>query len=332
MELLTLAAAKASRIKEVTQSCSSSDEFLSLLNEATKRLMQRGDWAGLMVPIYICVRQGCVTWPKYISKVRRINRCNNEVKVGNLWYDFINKNSPDANYYASGIGGNPAPDLYRLVNKGNAPTYSDIAGDARTVRVYPSVPQDVGKTVKIFGVDNNGQPLRENVNDIWVDGQTLTIALPYAESTGFVRRIDRVIKDATQGNVRLYAYDTVNLVLEDLANYDPSETLPNYERDQVILGNTCCSSSKSVTALVKLRYVPAVSDTDLVLISNTTALKFMIQAIKLEEGGDRNGARECVLGAVAELNLELDDESPRDQTPVDSGFMGGSYIASQRMI
>jgi hypothetical protein len=200
------------------------------------------------------------------------------------------------------------------------------------VRVYPSVPQDIGKTVKIFGVDNNGQPLRENVNNIWVDGQTITIASPYAESTGFVRRIERVIKEPTQGNVRLYAYDTVNAVLEDLANYDPSETLPNYERDQVVLGNTCCTTSRSVTALVKLQFVKAIADTDLVLISNIDALKLAIQAIKAREAGDRNTAAGFIQDAVAELNMDLNDESPLDQTPVDSGFMGGSYVGMQKMV
>lgn len=330
MALLTLAEARTSRLREVAQTCSNSAEFLSLLNEATQALMTRGDWVGLVVPIFVCVKGGCVTWPRYVEKVRRLNRCGSEVRIGNLWWEFVDRISWGCDGLPGMLGGLPN---YRMVNRGRYPTYSDVANADRYIRAYPLCQADVGKTIQIFGVDGNGQPLMTQNGSSWTEGVTITLAIPYGTTSTFVRRIDRVIKDITQKNVQLFAYDPVNAVLEDLAVYEPTETLPNYERDEVFIGGVCCNSStKSITALVKLRYIPIVADTDLVLISNIRALKFAIQAIKLEEAGQDVAADAKMAKAVKELNLELEDEYPRDQTPVDSGFMGGSMIGEQHFI
>lgn len=340
MPFLTLRQAKDSRISEVSQCSPESPEFLSLLNEATRRLMARGDWPGVVVPIFVCVKNGCVVWPRYVGKIRKINRCHQEVKVGNLWWDYVDRRGEDYNRlgFGSGTGivnaGLNGCSQYRLSNQGWSATYSDIVNANRTVRAYCMVPEDAGKTIQLFGLDGNGQALRthNSVAGTWVEGITLRLAVPYVETPAYVSKIDRVIKDVTQGDVLLYAWDAVNSVLEGLASYDPGETVPSYERDQIFLGNLCCTSSQSVSALVKLKYIPAKVDTDFVLISNVTALKFMVQAIKLEEAGDRQEARDCVADAVHELNLELNDEFPIEQTPVDTGFMGGARMGSQKMI
>lgn len=230
-----------------------------------------------------------------------------------------------------------------MTNQGRYPTYSDIyPNTTRLVRAYALCQEDIGKTITLFGVDNNLQPLRthDTVNNVWTDGVTITLAVPFGSTSVYVGRIDRVSKDVTQCNVPMYAYDPTANVLEDLAIYEPSETDPNYERDRISIGGggvgTCGGSgngcTKSVAALVKLQFIPVVADTDLVLISNVRALKFAVQAIKLEEANQDEAAAVKMTLAVKELNLELNDEYPLDQTPVDSGFMGGDAIGSQRMI
>jgi hypothetical protein len=225
----------------------------------------------------------------------------------------------------------------KMNNQGRYTTFNDIANADRLVRAYCLCQEDIGKTITLFGVDNGNQPLRTHnvAAGTWTDGITITLAVPFASTSVNVRRIDRVSKDVTQCNVPLYAYDATNNVLEDLAIYEPGETDPNYERDRIVnLGccNNSCGASTSVAALVKLQFIPVVADTDLVLISNVRALKFAVQAIKLEEAGQDEAAAIKMGLAVKELNLELSDEYPWDQTPVDTGFMGGDYVGSQRMI
>lgn len=332
--MLTFGEAKQSRLREVAQSCANSDDFKSLLNEAVQRLVRRGDWPGTVVPIFLCVKSGCLVWPRYVSKVRRINKCHQEVKVGNLWYDFINRNSSEFGQWfgsINGVLGNYCNPQYRMMNKGFTCTYSDIPASNCLIRFYPLCQADVGRTIQIFGLDNNGQPLQTQINGgTWVQGITITLALPFGTTTAYVRQIDRVIKQTTQKNVMGYAYDPATTMLYDIAVYEPSETLPSYEKDQLYLNNCCCEG-QSVSALVKLKYIPVQADTDLVLIDNVTALKYAVQAIKSGEAGDFDTERQKMADAVHELNLDMEDVYPLDQTPVDSGFMGNS-IGFQKCI
>ena len=84
-----------------------------------------------------------------------------------------------------------------------------------------------------------------------------------------------------------------------------------------------------VTALVKLKFVPAKLDTDLVLIQNLDALKDMMQAIQFKEANDIASAREYELSAIRELNLELNDQTPLDQTPVSMQPFNGLSFANR---
>src|SRR6185295_12182492 len=80
---------RASSMVDVIGVCPESDEFLNKLNDVTERLMMRGDWSGLVVPIQVCIYNGCVVWPRYVHQVRKINMCNRSVDMGNMWYNFL---------------------------------------------------------------------------------------------------------------------------------------------------------------------------------------------------------------------------------------------------
>lgn len=338
MQLQTFADVRADRgIRMATQTDGSSAMATiaaDYINDATRRLLIRGDWVGTVVPIHLCVKKGCVVFPRYVDKVRRINICKNAIPIKGHWYEFLQYQSRMCN---SGFGwyGWLGPEAHMSMS-GWTPCYSDIWADGRLVRVFAQYQQDIGKTVTIFGVDNNDQPLRRQNPDLsWSEGWVITIASPYGTTANYVRRIDRVAKEVTQGNVWCYAYDPVANLMEDLAVWEPSETNPTYPRYRLSLPACCtgteCDTAKSAVALVKLKYVPVVTDTDLVLIDNIGALKLMIQAIRAEESGDRTSARGFEMDAIRELNLELADEVPDDQIPVESApFTGATMIGRQR--
>ena len=339
--LTTLGQAKKSSLKAVAGACPSSDDFIGLVNEATRRLMRRGDWAGTVVPIYLCVRSGCVVFPRYVGQVRKINLCNQNVSVTNMWGDFLQYESPawrtgnewwGDNSFGRWLG-SPA----QMVQSSRTPLFQDIMGDGRYVRAYPTARKDVGKEVTIFGVDNNGQTLRtrDSTDDTWSDGWVLTLASPYVSTSAYVRRIDRVLlPDDLQGDVRLYAYNAAGLVLEELATYEPGDENPAFEK-YVLHGSACgqcsCDNATGAVALVKLKYVPAKTDKDLVLIENLDALKFMIQCIKAEEASTRDDARQWELDAIRELNLDLRDQMPEDQTPVSNNPFSGISAGRQKV-
>lgn len=311
----TLAEAKADDLKTVAGSCPNSADFLRILNKSVRQLMIRGDWKGTVVPIHVCIKRGCVVWPRYVAQVRKLNYCRTmPLPINGLWWSFLN-------YDTYHTWCPPHSPTYHVHGGQYTAVQQDLMGN-RLVRAYPDARKDIddGKTVTIFGLDENGQPLRTRQHDgSYTDGVVITLAAPFGSTSVFVSRIDRVLKDATTGMVRLFAYDATLDVLEDVAVYEPSETNPQYVRQQVHMPCTCgthCGDSKAVLALVKLQFVPASADTDLVLIQNLDALKDFIQSIKAKEANNTELAAQFEASAIRELNLELQDAQADDQLPV----------------
>lgn len=321
-------------LQKAANVCPTSEEFIDFVNSAGQRAKRRGDFIGTILPIFVCVRRGCVVWPRFVDSVRKINVCNQPVPVRNMWFEFLEKQTHGC-WWNSWTGVGP-----RMIGQTKTSTHNDIFGDNRTIRAFITVPEDVGKTVRIFGIDTNGQPLRtNNGNGTYSDGIVITLANPFGSTSTFVRSISYVLKDVTQGNVLLYAYDTVNDVMEDLAVYDPSDTVPSFAKYQLAIGNCHvgntgqvgdCGDARGVTALVKLAFIPARVPNDLVYIQNIDALKLLIMSIRYEDAGQRDKARQYEADAIRELNLEIADILPEDQTPVEFGELGGTSIGFQK--
>lgn len=306
-----------------------SAEFVSLINQAQRKLLRRGDWSGTVVPIYVCVSNGCVVWPRYVQEVRRINMCNRTIPVRNMWYEFLER-GPRCNW----LGWLHWPES-KLSDQGRTSVFQDIQGDGRTVRAYARCQNDMGKTVTVFGIDNNGQTLQtRNADGSWSIGQVLTLQTPFASTSTFVRSIDYILKDPTQCPVDLYAYNATTNLLEDLAHYEPSETRPSYSRTRLVAtyptGGTstfvppqgCCGLTRSVVALVKLRFIEAQNPTDLLIIDNEDALQMMVQSLKLREKNDTAAARLMENEAVFELQRQLENDSPDDVFAVENNVLG----------
>lgn len=316
--MLTFLDVQNSPVQKVGGCDPASSEFADVVNEAIRRLLRRGDWAGTVVPMQTCVRRGCVVWPRYVGQVRKLNWCRRSwscggeriVPVENIWYRFI---EPSHDYWREyGRLGNDAVALAGA----RAPTYNTIFGDGRLVRAYPSTPEDIGKTLTLYGLDNGNQPLRtNNLDGTWSEGVTITMGSPFGSTAGYVRSIERVRKDVTQGQVFLYAYNAADNTLEDLAIYDPGETNPSYVRQQLSMSAPFCgcATTESIIALVKLAFIPVKFPSDLVIIDNLEAIKSIVQSSKYREAGDYTGAKEAEADAIRELNRQLEDESPDDQ-------------------
>lgn len=332
---LTLAQISGSAFQTAAGVCTNTKDYFDIVNEVVPRLMERGDWPGTIVPIQVCVRQGCVTWPRYVGRVRKINQCRGDIKVKTVWHEFLEHS------YGRGIYGwqSWCREERNMTEQFKACTYNDVPGPNCTIRIYPTVPEDVGATVTIFGVDNNQQPLQtDNGDGTYSQGITITAALPFGSSGNpfFVSRIDRVIKSVTQSNLFMYAYDTVNNVLFDLAVYEPSETNPAYERYKLDgtwnAGNpvSCGGCLQSIIALVKLKFIPVSVPSDLIPLNSRGAIKLGIMAWKREDAGDLAGASQFWASAVETLNRGLEDENPDSELPVQNLIWGDNRTQRNR--
>lgn len=328
--MLTFGQAKQSNICTIAGVTAESDAFKGYINEAMERLMSRGDFDGLVAIGCFCIKRGCVVFPRYVDSIREAFICGAGVlDIKNQWYEFIHQNWP--NWWGQWGGWNGTYWNYQacvsnMLGQGRVPTHNTILGTGRKIRAYPQVNQDFGKTLTIFGTDNAGQPLmHRNAAGDWEPGIVLTLQAPYAESEGYVSHIDRVLKDVTQKPVALFAYNTTDLVLEDLAVYDPSEENPNFIKYQLNIppckdedGN---ERSRTMTALVKFRYIPVEFDSDLIPLT-MPAMKLMFQAIRAEEANDFNTSETLIAKAVRELNHVVENRNPGSQISVNSNSVG----------
>jgi hypothetical protein len=318
--------------------CPTSDAFRDYVNQATDMLMKRGNFWGTVQPLQVCVSNQCITWNRYVGTVLATNVCRSASRPQNNWSAFVPIGPMGIRGDGFGFGhGGCTGDLV-LENVGTSPVFNQVAcSKAFYVRAYPAVRADVGKKIRIFGIDSNGQTiLTKNADGTWSEGVEITIAIEFASTTMLVREITRVVKEPTQGVVRLFQYDPVENVLVDCAVYDPSETNPDYRVSRLhgFVGRGCCNCSgvKSIKALVKLQFIKVQVDNDLVIIDNEDAIALAIQAIKAGESGKIAKSNGFEASAIHDLNLQLRDKFPLDQTPISYNPFGSAIPAGRAMI
>lgn len=324
MSFFTLKEARQSAIANIagldagTDTRPASDKFIQRLNEAVGRLLNRGDWKGTTVPMKLVAYNGLVVWPRNVEYVRalKIDSEHNSkridpTRVENTWYDFPEQRNPiDWKREHSP----------KLVSQAPRATYNDIFDGGGIVYAICQYAADNGKKLTIFGFTPEGLPIQTNNQDgTFTDGFTLTMRNDQGigSYTQFkVGQITRVLKDVTQGIVQLFAFDSTQNFYLDLACYQGGETNPQYAADRLEVPRISCDYVIPITALVKLRHIKVVSDSDLVIIQNEYALKDMIQSLQYRESGDVSQSVSFEGSAFRELNFELRNSVPKDSINV----------------
>ena len=214
----------------------------------------------------------------------------------------------------------------QVLDRGETPTHKSLSGAGKPVRVYGFVTADTGKTITIKGYDTNNNWVRKEIGTTgtYQDGETVTInGSGYVDTSVSFKSITSVSKDATQANVQLYEVtDASTPTLVNIANYEPSETIPNYRRSLIpsLAGGKKCDGDTdgktSVTVIAKLRFIDAVNDSDILLVSDLYAIKNMAIAIKLEENRDFGAAGEYRGLAFDSLQNQLANHTGDGVVPV----------------
>ena len=336
--MLSLGNIQTSSFQTASGFPTTSGDFFEMVNQVVPRLLQRGDWPGTLIPIRVQVRNGCVTWFRYVGQVRKLHACRGDIAVQSVWTEFLPYNGPR---HMHGWEAWRRQER-RLVNQFQSCTYNDIYGPGCYVRLYCDLPQDVGTSITIFGTDNNNQILQTiNADGSTSNGATFTVQNQggafWGSTSTPVSRIDRVVVGKTQGMKRLYSYDASQSALFDLAIYEPSETDPSYVR-QLLEGcqrgqwSGGCGCPETVIALVKLKFIPVSVPTDgLIFLEGAQgALLHGIRAVKREEAGDAAGASSFWKMAIEELSRQQEDYEPQSQTPVVNNVFGTSKTWSNR--
>ncbi len=332
------------QIQQIAGSCSSTDLFLSMVNEAQEGLINRGGWFDLQQRMNFCITGCHIVWPHFVGTILGVRFCDGVASMQNQWYSFVNNNYGAAYSEVYGLGSGYGTGQFNpywggqnrcvIEDDGTRPCYNEIDGDTgKLIRYVVVKKEDYGKTITLFGRQFGAQPLQEkDSTGAWVMGQTLVAAQPFVSTSNLVTVIDSVTREATQGMAYLYQYDPNTNVLRDLAAFQPYETNPRYRASRIAnIGQRGRKDSNgicqhSIEALVKLKFIPLKHDRDFLAISNRRALKLAIQAVKLGNANEDNLAQEKWALAVEELSLELENLQPKKQIPVRIGL--GAVISS----
>lgn len=308
-----------------------SQAFTDYVNSASRMLLRRGNWWDTVQPISITVTSASIVWPRYVQSVLGIVWEQEVIRPVNRWYSFIPMDPTVRSlvkaYRLHGYSGSIAIEQDKTL-----PVFNPIADDSAAAILF-TIDQvaDKGKTITVLGLDANGDVLRTTRDDGTVqEGELVTLDYPTAVTANTFSRIDRILKQVTVGTVTATQVLTDGTTA-DMGFYEPGEISPEYLHTRILhlpVGYTF--TTHTVEALVKLKFIPAAFDQDLVLPDNLEAIKLAIQGIKEGESGNRDMKLANEADAIRELNLQLQENFPDDEIPVNRDPFRGIGIGRQR--
>lgn len=318
--MITYSEAQQSRALRISGVCSTSPQFGDLLNDATRLLIKRGNWTSTIQFCNACIYGDIVTWNRYVNTVLALDVCGRPTQPVNMWHDWLPPGDEEARsrfrHWRHHGRGN-----LDTVQLGTSPVFNQInPNEPQFIQVFPTDPQDNGKTITILGLDQNSQPVLSPRTDGTIQpGEKIIIQTPYSVSKNVFTRVDRVVKDQTRGRLNVFQFDAVLSILLPLAIYEPNETAPQYQQTRVPRFHNargCGCSPNMVRAMVKIQFVEVQNPDDLVQIDNLDALALAMQSVKHSDAYDHAGAEAAMARAVRDLNYQLRDKFPLEQTTV----------------
>jgi hypothetical protein len=280
----TLKTAKESRIPELIGVCANDTaRIASVVNDAQQRLIfagrEAGFWQGWQkVRFSVTPANPYITLPREFARIINMAVGAQPIYVHNEFYELL----------PGGIG--PMPDTacsdwcgtVAGYERGVWPTSVDLTSTNQALRVYTTDARDIGSRILVVGLDQYGNEIYSQDGLQNITGVYITFAAPFADSAFQIQQIKGIVKPVTFGDVLLFQVDQTTGVEVLLSRFKASETNPAYRRYFITPLPACCTTGTSfnVTAVAKMEYIPAIRDTDFLIVGNIPALTEMIQALR----------------------------------------------------
>lgn len=279
---ITLKNVKLSRIPELLGICPDDTYRLAaVINDAQQRLIYAGKDAGwwegwVKTRFSVTAAAPYITLPREFARVINMAVCEQPIYIHNEFYEVLPggpgpmPDTPCCSDWCGSVAG---------YERGVWPTKVDLTPTNQRLRVYITDPRDEGMKMQFVALDQNGNTIYDMDGLNTATGFFITFLTPFADSDFDVSKITAVIKPLTFGDVLLYQVDQTSGAQVLLSRYLASETNPAYRRYYISPLCTTCSSY-TVTALAKLEFIPAIRDSDPLIIGNLPALAEMCQALR----------------------------------------------------
>lgn len=268
--------------------CSTDPRVALWVNAFELQALPYGRWWGTTQLFQSCnVSSGCLVLPRGVATVEAVRVGGRNIRPQNIFGDYVREHMPwEACCESSGCsccGCVPVS----MMEAGMVPSFATTTGVNKKIRVYPGGAADVGKKIIFQGKDANGVWVRKSIGGTIQDGEEVTLALPFVDTTTIwgAGAPYAVMREATQYRVLVYSVDQDTTTEVQLAEYQPTETEPAYRRVQLSAG--CSSGCASLMAVVSLDHVPVRHENDWLMFSNLEAYRAGIMSVKYRKEGNQ---------------------------------------------
>jgi len=278
-----------------------------------------------------------------IGRIEVATVCKTPVNIQNPFYEFLEfGNGYQPRFSCFGRRGCPEMQVY---DRGEFPTFKDLAGKARIIRVRAVNPLDTSgdKSVFIAGTDSSDETIYTlNVTDN-VQGVFVPVLPPFSDAPMTFNSITGIQKDVTLGQINFYDVDPVTGDETLLVTMKPTETVASYRRYFLNgLPRSCCPlvtdangvKLVQVDAIVKLNVLPVTVDTDYLILQNEEAIILEAQSMRYStmDGLDSKAmAKDSHKQAIGLLQGELAHYLGLDKPAISFHPFGSASLERQRI-
>lgn len=288
------------KTSEVLGSCDDNYIF-ARLSDAQKLVSNMGIMDPAIGEMSLCVCDGCVTLPMDVATVLAVNQGGFPTLLRDQWFQ----------YHANGPGTECwIPWNYTDV-LGQVSTYRDPSGPVYLVSEVES-PKDSGKSMRVFGWDENGKRIYTpdsdgNLRDGFLVPMVYGFSLPNP-GVPLIGRIDRIQKDVTSGFIRLIAVNADGTPHTQIGYYRPEETVPSYVRIRVTDNNW-----------IKIKYrkksFNVTSINDWINVDNREVIILAVKAVQARRRNNIDLGSQLEAEASRILTKEVEANRPPGITP-----------------
>lgn len=335
---LTLLDVRSSRLPQVIGACAAdTHRILSYLNEAQQRLLMdkncppEGWWGTFARMAFTVSADHYIVTPRNVARIQDLAVCNSPIRIQNEFYEWLEGGGLYGETCTNCV--EPCGTL-QAFDRGMTPVAVPLSADA-TLRVYSADSRDEaeGSRILIKGLDANGVVVRSTDGTGDVNGEFMDLTYPFQDGTTVWTTITGIVKDETYGDVRLYSVDPTTGDETLIGFYEPSQTMGVFRRYYVNnMPSDCCGSNQTptlVTGMVKLDYVPAQTDSDILTISNIPALILECESLRYSEMDSPNALQMSAMKhdqAIQQLVGEFDHYVGRRNTAISINPFGTATL------
>lgn len=244
----------------VTGLCSNDgpNGLYNAITDAVEVLANKANWDPMQgyLDIIVNPETKSVILPRQVEYPIKININSNPSFSRDKLYEFI-LNGPGNDMEEVGNS--------NWMDKGTVPVMNELSSPD-TLLVAGFTPADAGKTLTVFGLDENGSEVSE----------TLTLAEEGTPSTHTYSVITAVTKDVTTGDMFLKR----TLEGEKVSTYGPSETSPQYRKIQLSV------VAPALRILYRRTTSKITSEDDFIPLHSKVAILLMMKAMESYKIGD----------------------------------------------